>query len=399
LQQQELLSEGGSGEGMRGLYNQTMRKFNLVDFAAHYQKGFRNHIVAIDEVPPLVDSFKHYGCYATYFFYSDEVLTYMSAQESTPTISGYEGKVWAPFLPIDLDHPELAPALEAARYLSSFLLERWQIDPNGIQIYFSGFKGIHLMLDTRLFGKIFPSRTLPLIFASMRRHLALEIPETLRETIDLVIKDRVRLLRLPNTIHEKSKLYKVSLSLEELRQLSPAEIRERARSIRPLTLTDETGFLSHAEVKENAAASQLFQHIRRQLKKLARKPFSYRFRRPADLAQLVFPCAALQTIWESHIEPGYRNNSAIRLASELRLLGLSEDEASDKLFEWNERNDIELPSDELRNVVRSAYQHRFPYRYSCRDDLLRRFCPLSDYESCRKFVANHADPYPEAKPS
>ena len=128
-----------------------MRKFNLVDFAAHYQKGFRNHIVSIDEVPALVESFKRYGCYATYYFYSDEVLTYMSAQaeESASTIAGYEGKVWAPFLPIDLDHPDLAPALEAARQLSSFLLERWQVDPNAIQIYFSGAKGFHLMLDTR----------------------------------------------------------------------------------------------------------------------------------------------------------------------------------------------------------------------------------------------------------
>ena len=112
---------------MRGRYNRSMRKFNLVDFAAHYQKGFRNHIVSIDEVPALVESFKRYGCYATYFFYSDEALTYMSAQaeESAPTIAGYEGKVWARSLPIDLDHPNLAPALEAARQLSSFLLERW----------------------------------------------------------------------------------------------------------------------------------------------------------------------------------------------------------------------------------------------------------------------------------
>jgi hypothetical protein len=155
---------------MRGQYNRSVRKFNLVDFAAHYQKGFRNHIVSIDEVPALVESFKRYGCYATYFFCSDEVLTHMSAQaeESASTIAGYEGKVWAPFLPIDLDHPDLAPALEAARKLSSFFLERWQIDPNAIQIYFSGAKGFHLMLDTRVFGKILPSKNLPLIFDSLR---------------------------------------------------------------------------------------------------------------------------------------------------------------------------------------------------------------------------------------
>jgi hypothetical protein len=361
-----------------------MRKFHLVDFAAHYQKGFRNHIVSITDVPGLVKSFDHYGCYATYFFYSDEVLSYMSAE---PTIAGYEEKVWAPFLPIDLDHPDLTPALEAARFLSTFFAQRWQVDVNAIQVYFSGAKGFHLMLDTRLFGQVTPSKNLPLIFDSIRRHLAQELPEPLRETIDLSIKDRVRLLRLPNTIHEKTGYYKVILSPDELHTLDPEQIREHARAACPLKLTDETGFLSLAEVTENAQAAHLFQRIRRQLKRFTRKPFSYRFRRPVDVSQVIFPCAGVQRIWESHIEEGYRNNCAIRLASELRLLGLTEDEANEKISEWNENNRIELPSDELRNVVRSAYQHRFPYRYSCHDELLRRFCSWPDYDSCHEYLS------------
>jgi Primase C terminal 1 (PriCT-1) len=370
-----------------------MGKFSFVDFAAHYQKGFRNHVVSITDVPALVQSFRRYGCYATYFFYSDEVLTYMSAQagESTPTIAGYEGKVWAPFLPIDLDHPDLTPALEAARHLYTFFVDRWEIDPNAVQVYFSGAKGFHLMLNTRLFGKILPAKNLPVIFDSMRRHLAGELPEHLRETVDLAIKDRVRLLRLPNTVHEKSKLNKIILSLDELENLDADEIWESARKIRPLTVTGETGLVSCVDVKENPAAAQFFQRIQRQVKKFTRKPFAYRFRRPENLARIEFPCAALQRIWESHIESGYRNNCAIRLASELRLLGLSAAEASDKLLEWNERNRIDLPADEIHNVVRSAYQRRFPYRYSCQDEILRYFCPLYDYEQCRSFVAAHAE--------
>jgi len=180
-----------------------MRKFQLVDFAAHFQKGFRNHIVRLDDLPGLVESFKRFGCYATYFLFSDELLTYMSAQAGSPSVSGYEGKVAAPYLPIDLDHPELTPALQAARLLSQFFLDGWKIDPAAWQIYFSGAKGFHFMLDCRLFGRVAPSRNLPAIFDSLRRHLAQELPEPLRGTIDLSIKDRMRLLRLPNTIHEQ----------------------------------------------------------------------------------------------------------------------------------------------------------------------------------------------------
>lgn len=370
-----------------------MGKFHLVDFAAHYQKGFRNHIVSITDVPGLIESFKHFGCYATYFFYSDEVLSHMSSRgaEAAPTIAGYEGRVWAPFFPIDLDHPDIEPARAAARLLVSVLIDHWKIDSRAVHVYFSGSKGFHLMMDSRLFGRVMPSRTLPQIFDSMRRHLAQELPEGLRQTVDLGIKDRVRLLRLPNTIHEKSKLHKIILSLDELKNASIGEIRANARLPRLLTMTDETGFLSCVDIKEHEEACRFFQRVKRQVTRFARKPFRYRFRPPADPMRIVFPCAALQSIWESHIEPGYRNNCAIRLASMLRLLGLNENQANDKLEEWNEAQHIQLPADELHNVVRSAYQHRFPYRYRCRDAVLRSFCPLPDYQSCRAFVASHAE--------
>jgi hypothetical protein len=371
-------------------YHYPGRSYHLVDFAAHYQKGFRNHVVPIADVPALVHSFKHYGCYATYFFFSDELLTYLSAQNSSPSVSGYEGKVWAPFLPIDLDDPELTPALEAARHLNLLFLEKWKIDANALQVYFSGAKGFHFMLDVRLFGRIAPAKNLPAIFDAIRRHVAEKLPEPLRYTVDLTIKDRVRLLRLPNTIHETSKLYKIIITPAELTELGASQIRDLAQKPRPLTLTDETGLVSRIDVKRNPAAMELFQRVQRQFKKLTRKPFAYRFRRPADLSQIQFPCAGAQAIWESHIEPGYRNNCAIRVASELRLLGLSADETEEKLCEWNEKNGIQLSADELANVVRSAYQHQFPYRYSCRDQILRRFCPLRDDEACRKFVAEKA---------
>ena len=367
-----------------------MRSFHFVDFAAHYQRGFRNHIVSITEVPALAKSFNYYGCYATYFFFSDEVLTYMSAQGDNvpPSVAGYEGKVRSSFLPIDLDHVEVTPALEAAKRLSSFLLERWALDPNALQVYFSGFKGIHLLLDTRLFGRIAPSKNLPMIFDSIRRHLAQELAEPLCETVDLAIKDRVRLLRLPNTIHEKSKLYKIILSPTEIENLNPGQIRELARSARPLRFTDETGLVACVDIRANPNASGLFSRVRRQFAKLMRKPFVYRIRRPADLSKLDFVCTGVSKIWESHIEPGYRNNCAIRLASEFRLMGLSSDETKQKLLEWNQRNGIELSPTELQSVVHSAYQHRFPYRYSCRDAILRQYCPLPDLKSCRAFVAD-----------
>jgi hypothetical protein len=146
------------------------------------------------------------------------------------------------------------------------------------------------------------------------------------------------------------------------------------------------------DVEENRAASELLRRVQQQFKKLTRKPFDYKLRRPVDLTHVEFPCAGAQAIWERHIEPGQRNNCAIRLASELRLLGLSAEECQKKLLEWNDKNDIDLPNEELASVVRSAYQHRFPYRYSCHDGVLRHYCPLANDAACRAFVASKATP-------
>ena len=69
-------------------YNRSMGRYGLVDFAAHYQKGFRNHVVPISDVPALLEKFKYFGCYSSYFFYSDQLLTYMSARSATATRPG-----------------------------------------------------------------------------------------------------------------------------------------------------------------------------------------------------------------------------------------------------------------------------------------------------------------------
>ena len=126
------------------------------------------------------------------------------------------------------------------------------------------------------------ARRAPMIFDSMRRHLAQELPEPLLATVDLSIKDRVRLLRLPNMIHEKSGLYKVILNAVEIERLTPREIRDLAREPRPLRSTDETGLVSRNHIDANPPGMELFQRVRRQAARLARKPFVYRFHRPDD---------------------------------------------------------------------------------------------------------------------
>ncbi|MGZ8483670.1 MAG: hypothetical protein ACXW6R_07055 [Candidatus Binatia bacterium] len=52
-----------------------------------------------------------------------------------------------------------------------------------------------------------------MIFDALRRHIAQQQPERLREVVDLSIKNRVRPWRLKNAVDEKSKLYNQSHAL------------------------------------------------------------------------------------------------------------------------------------------------------------------------------------------
>lgn len=370
-----------------------MTKFHFVDFAARYQKGFRNHVIPIEEVPARVTRFERYGCYCTYFLYSDEILTHMGSAASGPStsVAGYSGRAWASRFPIDLDHEDLNIALEAARSFFTFFLDAWHMDPEAIDVYFSGSKGFHVLVDTRVFGRMAPSKSLPSVFSAMRWHLAQKLPESPRTAIDLAIKDRVRLLRLPNTIHERSGLYKVPLYADEVRNASAEEVRKLAETMRPLQHTDESGLVSKSPARESTEARRFFLHVQRQTRRATRKPFEYRLRRRIESGDVKFACAGLQHIWENNVAQGYRNNCAIRLASELRLMGLSESETHEKIFEWNRTRNIGLPDAELENVIHSAFQHRFPYRYSCRDPIRRMFCPLPDYPACRRFLSERLD--------
>ena len=62
---------------------------------------------------------------------------------------------------------------------------------------------------------------------------------TPNKTVDTQIYDNKRLFRIPNTRHEKSGLYKIPITLNELQTLSIDQIREMAVKQRVIELQKE----------------------------------------------------------------------------------------------------------------------------------------------------------------
>jgi hypothetical protein len=358
-----------------------MTRYRYVEFAARAQPGFRNHVVTVEEVAGLVERWGAHECHASMFRFPADILLHLAEHRAggRPSIAGYDGRVWAPFLPLDIDARTpalLADALQLARRTHAVLIDRWQVPPAAVHAYFSGAKGFHLLVDTGAAGRVVPARNLHRIFVRMRLAILEQLPTAARALFDLGIGDKLRLLRLPNTRHADSGLFKVALTAEELHRLSPDQIRDLARAPRPLTRVTAAGLEPLEAVAAAPALVERFERARRALRG-ERGPHPYRFRTPPGTAEAAL-CAARREMWRADAAPGTRNNVAIRLASAFRLAGYNRSQSLDLLREWAERQTQPLPDEEIESVVHSAYAQSYAYAYGCRDEVIRGFCPYTD---------------------
>jgi len=350
-------------------------KYKYVDFASALQRQpkFRNNVVPVESVSDLLRRYRDYECYSTYFLYSDDILDYLKKHtvNGHHSVSGYRGSMYAHYLPIDIDAKDLEYAREAAVAARAVIHDRMGLDAKGMKIYFSGNKGFHFMIDSRAFAAK-PSERMHLYFAELRKTIAEQMP-AYGETIDHQIKDGVRLWRLPNTRNAKSGLFKVQLLSDEL-EGSVSEIRDLAKEQRQQWDTDRTGLIPLYDLKPSREAIEQYRDARQ--KADARQKRTLDHYAPRTNSRM---CDAKQRIYNSHIEPGERNNCAIILASHFRNEGKSELTTQEMMSEWNARNSIGLAEYELANVVRSAYRSTL-YDFGCTS--LAGYCRYGDRSEC-----------------
>ena len=142
----------------------------------------------------------HKDCYMTYFRYNEEMVDHFNEKRS---VSGYKGKAYAEWLPIDIDSEDLKEAQYNLNRLAQSI-EDYDIDINSCRFYFSGAKGFHVMIPSQLFNAS-PSEDIHKRF----RNVALSIAKGIN--IDTSIYDKTRIFRLPNTVNSKTGLYKIEL--------------------------------------------------------------------------------------------------------------------------------------------------------------------------------------------
>ncbi len=228
-----------------------------------------------------------------------------------------------------------ADALTALSYLKIV----YHIEENQVQIYFSGNKGIHIIVPAKILG-IEPMPLLNGVFKT----IALSIKSfTPNKTIDTQIYDNKRLFRIPNTIHEKSKLYKIPITSDELRNLTEEDIKTMAQQPREMHFSTLFTTNNIAQ-KQFQRAVEEYYILDKEAKKDKRFKSKYNFTPPC-----------IQYILENGAPEGQRNITIACLTGFCKNSGKSLNETIDFISDWNDKNVKPTGAQEMKKTIKSIF--------------------------------------------
>lgn len=181
----------------------------------------RGTIVPVGDIKPKFFSELRY---CSLFMFGQDILPYVKTHKS---VKEFKGKVYCEAVWIDIDY---APDVNAARLSAIEIVKRlnadYGIDPDNLVIYFSGNKGFHIAIYNGLVGFTHSTAILPEQMKSFVKRLTCDIAH-----VDFIIYEPVRIFRIENSRHEKSGLYKLRITFDEL-QCELDEIKQLAQKPR-----------------------------------------------------------------------------------------------------------------------------------------------------------------------
>lgn len=158
----------------------------------------------------LLDKNPNLDYYVSVFKYNEKHLNQFKINKS---LSGINDNVASSII---FDFDDSSGTLKVAQSDAAILVDRLVadgVDTKDVKIYFSGAKGMHIEVNT---DKDFTREELINIRTKYTEGL---------NTSDNVIKDNQRIIRAVFSKHNKSGLYKIPLTYEELKTATPEEIK------------------------------------------------------------------------------------------------------------------------------------------------------------------------------
>lgn len=149
---------------------------------------------------------------STYYYNQDHYNTFQEKGSIEGITDVKTDKIW-----FDFDAKDDIPRAQKDALTLIERLNGYNIDPNKIEIYFSGNKGFNVIVNLK--REINPSQV---------KHLATKIFGHGLETLDVSLYNPSRVLRVPRTKHQVSGLYKIPVTHSQLLNLNLEKLKDNA---------------------------------------------------------------------------------------------------------------------------------------------------------------------------
>lgn len=257
----------------------------------------KGKLMTLNEIESL-DIPEDQDAYISIFKYNEEQKKQVEQTGSVARIK----EVTTDILLWDFDsanNPELAR--KDVITLANRLVNDYKIDPDQIHCYFSGSKGLHVVLP--ITKEITPEQ-----FKNATVTVAKDL-----ETYDSVVSDPARIIRMEYTKHPKTGLFKIPLHIAEVDEMNIEQIKELARSPRDAVAFSQLA----AKLPETLFNVEQKKTELSLVSTTVDLDFS---KKPRGWQDYVF------AILEGHYESGERHNALMVLAAKCRAMGYDKEQ-------------------------------------------------------------------------
>lgn len=297
-----------------------------------------------------------------------------------------KGEPYAAPLFFDLDYkdnPQIAKD-EAVRIVDFFLHEL-DMKESDIWVYFSGSKGFHILIASQSIG-IEPRTDLHKVFSHIANYLKYRLGDktiepdpktgedreriTPLKSVDPVVYTSARMLRLPNSVHQNTRLYKVELTIEELRMLSLDQIKELARQPRK-----DVGLSAEDRKKALKLRKPAFAFYIDKLKEYEQAEATSTSRYSNEVYYFDKnnpPVCVMDILKSGWKKDGDRNQATIQLACYYKDAGFTKEETAQILEDWvlkftsaDTAYSTQQRIANTRSVIDAVYGQENAYRFGC----------------------------------
>ena len=294
----------------------------------------RGIIIPVSKLPNYIGE---EPLYRSVYLYDESAVEYVNNKGS---LKNFFGVRYIDKIPVDIDKQDRTDERTLDILRGTIIeLEDADITEESFQCYFSG-SGYHLILSGDLF-KFKPGNDLPFIVKQTMKKL---IPD-----IDASIYMRTGIYRLQHTPNQKTDLYKIPITRNEVMNKDPEEIFKLAKTARLdynyHVLTGDGEF--EDKIVDEVPDVQVFNKISEPTK--------------------IIPC--VQSMLNQGAREGSRHITAMRIISHFKRHGIPSHYAKVMMLHWNNKS---MPEQQVMEMVENVYNRN--YKYGCQDTVMVDHC-------------------------